>query len=106
MSNLDLPLPKQAILLLQSYVTTDLYQIFRLHFKSLKSLQSYLLNFMQKAIGLFKSNIWKIRSQAGRIGNIVKGSLNKTSKTIILSTNLIYVPNVANAMRCILLHNV
>lgn len=63
-SDNDSPLPKHVILLLQSYITTDLYQIFRLHFKTLKPLQNHLLNFMHEATGLFKSNIWKIRSQA------------------------------------------
>lgn len=67
------PLPQHALLLLQSYITTDLYQIFRLHFKTIKPLYSHLLNFMQEAIGLFKSNIWKVRSQAWKEWKLREG---------------------------------
>ncbi|CAB4446217.1 unnamed protein product [Rhizophagus irregularis] len=53
-----------ALLLLRSYVTEDLYKSFRLHFNHHESAAKAVLKFMALTTNQIKSQVWDIRSQA------------------------------------------
>jgi hypothetical protein len=58
------PMTDYAILLLRSYVSEDLFRTFRVHFNSQGATIKAILKFMEIAVRLIKSNIWKVRSAA------------------------------------------
>ncbi|CAB4382260.1 unnamed protein product [Rhizophagus irregularis] len=53
-----------AILLLRSYISEDLYQSFCTHFNTQKAVIKVILKFMEHSCRLIKLNIWKVRSAA------------------------------------------
>ncbi|CAB5212412.1 unnamed protein product [Rhizophagus irregularis] len=59
-----------AILLLRSYITEDLYRSFRTHFNTHKSTIKFLLEFVDVACRLIKGRVWKIRSAAWKNKNV------------------------------------
>ncbi|PKY49035.1 hypothetical protein RhiirA4_422638 [Rhizophagus irregularis] len=79
--NLNDDITDNAILLLRSYVSEDLYQKFRSHFNTHKATVDALLKFMSISCQLIKRNIWKVRSaawkQKKRTLNISKTSFKR-----------------------------
>lgn len=57
--NLSPTLPTTSLLLLRSYISSDLYYIFRIHFRYQRTLMTHLLTFMDYASTLIKQTLWK-----------------------------------------------
>jgi ribonuclease HI len=55
-------LPPEPTLLIKSYITDDLYSIFKAHFSHRKNLEKHLFIFMNECSSTFKSKFWKQRS--------------------------------------------
>jgi hypothetical protein len=51
-----------ALLLLKSYITTDMVGIFRSHFNKIETINRFILPFLHEASTTFKNNIWKKRN--------------------------------------------
>lgn len=56
-------IPPDALLLVRSYMTADLYHIFRSHIDKQKSILSHLFEFLHICLMDFNMNIWKLRAQ-------------------------------------------
>lgn len=67
-----------TLLLLKSYITTDLVGIFRSHFNTMKTIRTLLFPFMQLCSTSFKSNIWKLRNEKWKA---LRDELNLTKKS-------------------------
>lgn len=82
--NTDLPMSDDALLLLRSYVTEDLYKSFWIHFNHHKSAAKAVLKFMALSTDRIKSHVWNVRFQAWkqwkRQHNITKSSFKRYSQ--------------------------
>ncbi|CAB4476810.1 unnamed protein product [Rhizophagus irregularis] len=56
------PITIEAILLMRSYVTQDLFNIFQAHFNTYKNISNILLPFLQITLVEIKTKVWKTRS--------------------------------------------
>ncbi|PKC03923.1 hypothetical protein RhiirA5_423012 [Rhizophagus irregularis] len=71
----DLPPSEDAILLIRSYVTQDLYHIFKVHFNTQKEANRALMAFLQLSLQLIKLNVWKKRSVIWKQWKLSQGTI-------------------------------
>uniref|UniRef100_U9UUL7 Uncharacterized protein n=1 Tax=Rhizophagus irregularis (strain DAOM 181602 / DAOM 197198 / MUCL 43194) TaxID=747089 RepID=U9UUL7_RHIID len=85
-----------AVLLLRSYVTNDLYHIFRMHINKIKHIERLLLPFLHENSSYFKINIWKKRSKNWKNGKkiivLLKIILKPTLKILDVIAPRQYLP--------------